>query len=526
MDITRFELDITGQYPRFVRDYLSQKEDTKDFIHFPPNTEGLLAKAASREFEAERRKVLVEVLREQHAEHLSEAQSKNLGLLEEEDSYTVCTGHQLCLFGGPVYMLYKISSVIKLCRTLSASGKVKVVPIFWMASEDHDIDEIDNCSLFGRRFHLKSEHKGPSGTLPLVDIDEVLQELEEVLGESQMAKEGISLIRSCYEEGVTMASAFRKLIQSLFAQHGLLILDASDIRLKRVFREHMAKEMGGSLIESSIRPTLEMIAHRGEKVQAFARDVNLFYMTKTERIRLSKESGTVSPVEGDKWSSEEWRTRLKESPDEFSPNVLFRPVYQEYVLPNLAYIGGPGELSYWLQLKGVFEAFDMKMPVLILRDSLMWMDGKTEKKWNELGFELQDMFRQEDALYKEFALRTGSSDLDIKPERESMIHQFDKLIDRSAQIDPGILGFAKAERSRLIKSIENLEKKMIRAEKKKHSDSLNRISTIRSKFLPGGSLRERSENFLHWYLRYGAEFIEMLLEVSDPLDARLKVVKV
>ncbi|NNC83171.1 MAG: bacillithiol biosynthesis cysteine-adding enzyme BshC [Flavobacteriales bacterium] len=526
MQIEHIPLENTGQYPRLVIDYLKDAGDMSDFTHYRPDRQGLRDAAESRSFDSSQRELLLEVLKEQHGEHCTDQQQTMLDMLSDPGSRTISTGHQLCLFGGPVYMLYKVASVIRLAETMREEEGVHVVPLFWMASEDHDIDEIDHCLLFGRRFAIPTEHNGPAGTMPLEHIDDVVVELGQVLGESPLAQEAKKLIASCYTQDRSMAQAFRALIQSLFGKYGLLILDASDRRLKASFSEHMRNEMEQSMIEKAMESRAEVIRNRGEQVQATARDINLFYMTDTERVRLTKESGTIGPVDGIVWKDGDYSKLITDHPERFSPNVLFRPVYQEYILPNIAYVGGPGELSYWLQLKEVMEAFDLRLPVLILRDTMIWIDDRTEQKWKELGFATMDLFRDDDLLYKEFAKQNAGEELDISTDRETMIKHFDKLVDRSKDIDPNILGFAKAERSRLIKSIENLEKKMIRAEKKKHGDSLNRISTIKNKFLPGGSLRERTENFLHWYLKQGDGFIDHLLEVSDPLDARLKVIKV
>lgn len=520
-------LEQTGLFPRLIRDYTSGREDMSPFYDFSPDISGLKEKMEQVHSLKRNDSLLADVLEEQHGTALSESQRKNLLALKENRAFTICTGHQLCLFSGPVYMIYKIVSVIKLSKILSEASGEPIVPVFWMASEDHDVEEVDHTYLFGKKLSLGHHYEGPVGRMELTDIRSSLDDLFEILGDSDHAADLKKLMEDAYGKADSMAQAFRVLVQSIFSSYGLLILDADRAELKREFVEEMVDEVLGQRTFKDIEKTLTQLKSRGETVQAHAREINIFYMTDGLRARVIQEGENfIAKGTGIKWTASELEKAIRVNPQEFSPNVLLRPLYQEKILPNLAYVGGPGELSYWLQLKSVFEGRSMKMPALFLRDSFFWLDKKTEAKWNALGMELNDLFRPIDTLQKEYALKNSDSDPSLKGEKEVMVSHFDSLIERSRQIDPGIVGFANAERQRLIKSIENLEKKLVRSEKKKHDDALGRMSQIQGKLLPNGGLRERKENFMHWYLSQGDEFFTRLIAQSDPLEPGLKVLSV
>jgi bacillithiol biosynthesis cysteine-adding enzyme BshC len=520
-------LETSGQFPRLILDYYSGREDMESFYDFPPTLEGLKARLEARISQACDRELLCRSIEEQQGSmNLSDRQKGNLEALRTGKGYTVSTGHQLCLFTGPMFMLHKIASTIALAERMNkeVGGETTIVPIFWLATEDHDIAEVDHAHLFNKTLTFNPDYEGPAGRMPLMGIEEVLSELADILGDSEHARSIMDKVRNSYSEKYNLAQATQHFVNTLFAESGLLILDADSHELKRPFIPLMKKELEESFVSTAMESALGMLESRGEKVQATPREVNLFYMRDDLRSRIIYEDGEYSTAEGGyHWEKEVILAELESHPERFSPNVVFRPLYQELLLPNLAYIGGPGELSYWLQLKGVFHAAGWTLPVLILRDSLIWMDAKSLEKWNDLGFSIKDLFRSEDELQKAYALTHAEEDVDLIAEKESLIHHFDKLIEKSSRVDNGLVQFAKAERQRLENAVDTLEKKMVRAEKKKHSDALNRISQLKSKFLPEGALQERKENFLPLWLRYGQDYFSELHSMCNPLEPGVKV---
>jgi bacillithiol biosynthesis cysteine-adding enzyme BshC len=522
-------LEITGQFPRLVLDYLSARDDMKPFYDYSPDLKGLkerIEELKSRSFD---RAVLTAELTDQHKETaLTEAQEKNLQALADGSGYTICTGHQLCLMTGPAYVIYKICSVIALSKELEAAcnGEVRIIPLFWLASEDHDIAEIDHFSLFNKTLKFNSEHQGAAGHMSLNGIEHIITELSEILGDSDGAAQILATLRKVYDPSLNLAQATARLLNSLFASEGLLILDADRTSLKKIFIPSIKKELKESFVEKAIQPALEMLQNRGEKVQASPRGINLFYLFNGLRSRIIREEELFKLIDSElQWTMKELMVEVDAHPERFSPNVLLRPLYQETILPNVAYIGGPGELSYWLQLKGMFHAVGMKMPLAVLRDSFLFMDERSEEKWKSLGFEVKDLFKSEDDLHKAYAICNGAAEVDLIKEKESLIHHFDKLIEKSLTIDNGLAQFAKGERQRLENAVDTLEKKMVRAEKKKHSDALARISQVKEKFLPSGLLQERKENFIPIWMKLKEDLIKVLVKNSEPLNPGLKVLR-
>ena len=502
----------------------------KPFYDHSPNLQGLKERLEELKKNIFDRALLTKEIRNQHADSpLTEAQERNLNALESGNGYTVCTGHQLCLMTGPAYVIYKICSVIALSRSLEKewNNDVKVIPLFWLASEDHDIEEIASFSIFNKTLSFKNSYEGAAGRMPLNGMDELLGELAQVLGDSAEALELIGIIKGAYLGKKDLAHASAAFINSLFADHGLLILDADRKALKLNFAPLMEKELKDCFVEKSLTSTLKMLENRGEKIQASPREVNLFYLDQGLRTRIVKEDGEFHTVEGEHhWNEERILNEVQHYPERFSPNVLMRPLYQETLLPNLAYVGGPGELSYWLELKEMFHAAGVTMPVAVLRDSFLPVDKRSEEKWKALGFELKDLFRTEDDLHKTYAMEHGAEEVDLIHEKEKLIHHFDKLIEKSLLVDPSLAQFAKGEKARLENAVDTLEKKMVRAEKKKHSDALGRISQVRNKFLPEGVLLERKENFIPLWMKLTDRLIPTLIAKADPLNPGLKIFRI
>ena len=521
-------LEASGQFPRLILDYYSGREDMQVFYDYPPTLNGLKGRLEARTIQSCDRDLLSMAIEDQKgALEFSALQRKNLEALRSGKGYTVCTGHQLCLFTGPMFMLHKIASTISLAEHLNkeVGEEATIVPIFWLATEDHDIAEVDHAHLFNKTLTFNPGYEGPAGRMPLKGIEQVLNELAEILGDSEQAQSIMAKVRASYSENHNLAQATSHFVNTLFAESGLLILDADRRELKRPFMDMMIMELEESFVSTSMEPTLKMLESRGEKVQATPREVNLFYMRDDLRSRIIEEDGEYSTAEGGyHWEKEVIMAELESHPERFSPNVVFRPLYQELLLPNLAYIGGPGELSYWLQLKGGFHALGWTMPVLILRDSLIWLDAKSLEKWTSSGFEVKDLFRSEDELQKTYALTHAEEDVDLLAEKETLIHHFDKLIEKSSRVDNGLVQFAKAERQRLENAVDTLEKKMVRAEKKKQSDALGRITQLKHKFFPDGALQERKENFLPLWLRYGDSYFNELHSQCNPLEPGVKVI--
>ena len=364
----------TNYFTPLIIDYLDQKESLKPFYNRFPTLENFEAQIQEKDqfFTSAKRKILVEVLKDQYkALQTSEAVLGNIELLSNTKTFTVTTGHQLNLFTGPLYFLYKIVSTINLAKDLQKKyPDFNFVPIYWMATEDHDFEEINYFNLNGKKFKWNStqKHAGKDavGNLNTEGLDEVYSLFSAEIGGGTNAEALKKLFKKAYLEHSNLTDATRYLADELFKDYGLVILDGDDTRLKQEFLPYLEKEIFEQVSEKATEPLANKLKELGYTVQVNPREINLFYLKDGLRERIIEQEGRYFVNETEiSWSEEELRSELKQHPERFSPNVMTRPLYQEVILPNLCYIGGGGELAYWFELKDFFKAVNVPFPILI-----------------------------------------------------------------------------------------------------------------------------------------------------------------
>lgn len=375
MQKINIEFAQTGLFNSLITDYLAQKDSVKPFYQYAPSLDSFAAIIEQRKKIPSYRKVLTSSLQNQYGE-LSTIHSlvkDNIKLLNNENTFTVTTGHQLCLFTGPLYMIYKIISTINLALALKEKYPAyHFVPVYWMASEDHDFEEINHIHLFNKKIVWNLKASGSSGELPTETIADVLKNLKDIIGDTDQAKHIEHLFEKCYLFNANLADATRALMNELFGKYGLVTVDGNDAQLKNIFIPQMQDELLNQPGNKNITATSKLLESQRYKSQVNPRNINLFFLEEGVRERIVQSpTGEYEVVNTDlKFSKEFLIDLLHKQPERFSPNVIMRPVYQETVLPNLAYVGGPGEISYWLQCKSLFDHFTIHYPALIMRSSV------------------------------------------------------------------------------------------------------------------------------------------------------------
>ncbi len=450
------------------------------------------------------RKTLVEVLKKQnHAIDLSDLTQYNIESLESKDTFTITTGHQLCIFTGPLYFLYKIVSTINLSLVLKEKYPSRhFVPVFWLASEDHDFDEINHINLFDQTIRWDTSQGGAVGRMNLSDFSRVLEDLNLLMGKGQNAERLKAIFYKSYSSA-NLAQATRVLINELFKDDGLVIIDGDDVQLKKSFVDIMKKDIQDHSFYPFIVSQSEKLSEN-YKVQAYIRECNFFQLEQGSRKRVL---GRLNAKE------------IDSKPEKFSPNVLLRPLYQEMMLPNLAYIGGGAELSYWMQLKTAFESEHIPFPVLVLRNSVILTTLSQTDKINHLGFSFEDFFSTESDLHKKYVQHQANVSLETQV--ESLCEIFHSIKNKFN--DKAYESMINAEYQRQKKSLKNLSKKLYKVEKQKHELALSQISKIKTSFFPNNIFQERHNNFIPYYLKYGDNFIKKLKEELNPLDTNFVV---
>jgi bacillithiol biosynthesis cysteine-adding enzyme BshC len=516
----------TGYFDQLVIDYLSGEEGLKEFYGLAPELTSFATAIENRTFDSETRTVLTDVLIRQYQNAglqpgKDEPVEANIELLRRPTTYTITTGHQLCLFTGPLYFIYKIISTINACRQLKRTHpELDFVPIYWMASEDHDFAEVNHFHLFGKTYEWEQPATGAVGKLSSITINSVASELFERLGTSTEASALIAFFKRAYLGENTLSDATRILVHDLFKSDGLVCLDADDRELKSTFVDVMRDDLMHQMASKLVEKTSTKLAEE-YKTQVTPRSINLFYLTDTMRSRIVKtEEGKYETVEGGvQFSESALLTELNEHPERFSPNVVLRPLYQERILPNLAYIGGGGEIAYWLQLKSTFQHFKINYPILLLRNSAMWIDRGSLKKLKKNNIvDVVNVFSPLETLIKQSTHQASLVDLELKDENKQLQSLYEELEKKAASVDVSLVSYIKSEEQKAITNLNNIKSRLMKAEKKNNETAINQLESAKERLFPNKGLQERYDNFASLYLNYGDDFFDLLKAHFDPFQ--------
>jgi bacillithiol biosynthesis cysteine-adding enzyme BshC len=529
MKVVQLPFEKTGFFSKAMLDYLAKKESIQPFYNNDPNIVGFKnqIEEKGKSFNLQSRTTLSQSLEKQYQGfNLSEATQNNIALLKQKNTFTVTTGHQLNLFTGPLYFLYKIFSTINLAEEISEKFPTKnIVPVYWMATEDHDFDEINYFNFQEKKVQWNRESGGAVGRFSTEGLDDVFQEFSSHLGSSKNAKELKELFSKGYLEQTTLADATRYIANELFKEYGLVILDGDDLALKKLLAPIVKDELKNQTSFHSVSKTIAALEKK-YKIQVNPRTINLFYIGENSRERILFENGTYKINNTDRtFSKEEILKEVDENPLAFSPNVIMRPLYQEVVLPNLCYIGGGGEIAYWFELKSYFEKVSVPFPILLLRNSVQIVSEKQQKKLATLKISHQDLFLKQQELLSKKVLENTEVDVDFNRKINDLKNQFSELKEVAKKTDISFIGAVNAQEKKQIKGLEHLQKRLLRAEKRRQKELVDRITTLQNQLLPNQSLEERQRNFSDYYLAYGNPFLENLKETLKPLAHQFTIIE-
>ena len=522
----------TNYFSSLICDYLDERQGLQPFYNRFPKIEDFKAQIEEKEssYDKKSRDVLVTALKKQYIGiEASKATLDNIELLQQSNTFTITTGHQLNLFTGPLYFLYKIISTINLTKELTATyPKYNFVPIYWMATEDHDFDEINYFNFIGKKVKWNREASGGVGELDLEGLDKVFDTFSKELGQGENANFLKELFKNAYLNHENLADATRYIANELFKDLGLVVIDANDRELKRLFIPYVKEELLNQTSYKAVSKTNQKINElpSNYKIQVNPREINLFYLKDGLRERIVFENDVYKVLDTNiSWSKSELLQHLDENPECFSPNVIMRPLYQEVILPNLCYIGGGGELAYWFQLKSYFEIVKVPFPMLLLRNSVLITTKKQTKKLDKLGVSTKDLFYKQNDLVRQQVKRLSVIDIDFSPQKEHLQNQFKSMYKLAEKTDKSFLGAVAAQESKQLKGLSNLEKRLLKAQKRKLSDQISRITEIQNQLFPGQSLQERNLNFSELYLEFGDQLIQQLVLNLQPLRGEFLILE-
>lgn len=530
MKIDGIPFKQTGYFSKLIVAYLEELDTLKPFYNRFPNYENFDAqlKEKKENFPKSHRSVLVKALQKQYSNtSSSDLTVRNIASLLDENAFTIVTGHQLNLFTGPLYFLHKIIATINLSKKLGEEyPNHTFVPVYWMATEDHDFDEINYFNLHGKKIQWNKNASGAVGRLDTKGLEAVCDTLSSELGGSTNAKYLIQLFSDAYLKHDNLTAATRYLANELFKDYGLVIVDGDDTALKQLLVPYIKSDLLENTSFKQVTASVEKLNELPENygVQVNPREINYFYVLDGIRERIIGKKG-IFYVNDTKLSftKREILAELEQHPERFSPNVVCRPLYQEVILPNLCYIGGGGEIAYWLELKAYFDALEVSFPILLLRNSVLLVTEKQKEKVEKLDLTIADLFLNQNTFINKKIRAISNIDIDFSPQKTHLEEQFQYLYTLAEQTDKSFLGAVKAQEVKQLKGLDALEKRLLKAQRRKLKDHVIRITEIQNELFPNKSLQERQQNFSEFYVAYGKALVPTLVENLEPLSKDFEV---
>ena len=506
MQINQLPLSEVNQFSSLFLDYIEQSPKLAEFSGNFPDIQGFNKQIALKKLDIDKRKVLVETLKKQY---INLPNQPNFDILLAENTFTVTTGHQLNIFTGPLYVVYKLITAINLAKKLkSYFPEHNFIPVYWMASEDHDFAEINHFSLFGKMHTWETTQTGAVGRMNPKEMASMIAKVPQCP----------AVFKDAYLNNETLADAVRCYIHELFGSEGLISIDADDRDLKRQFIPVIKDDLLNHTAFNVVSKATKLLEDLGYKTQIAPREINFFYLADGIRERITREGDIFKVLNTNiQFSEKEILELLETEPEKFSPNVVLRPVYEEVILPNLAYIGGPSEVPYWLQLKPIFDFHQIEFPILMPRNFGMFINHLSAQRIQKLGLSASDLFLEEVTLKKRFVERNTNNILSLLAENEEFKIQFENILTKAIKVDKTLEGAVQAEQKRFMNGSEKLEKRIRKAEERKMTTEISQLAVLKEKLFPNGIPQERIENFLNFSFE-NPKFLTQVSEVFDPLD--------
>lgn len=509
-------------------DYLAGDKKLADFYNFKPDDEGLKAAIEARKSYPVNRTVLSETLQKQYEGfHVTEKVLDNIALLKDADTFTVCTAHQPNLMTGYLYFIYKILHTVKLAGHLKTlQPDCNFVPVFYIGSEDNDLDELGTFRYNDTKYRWDTDQQGAVGRMHTKDLQPLLQQLTSLLGPPGPNAEHLKeIILNAYATGHTIAQATRYLVNELLGAYGVVVIDSDDPALKQLFIPVLKQELLQPVSDTMVREQTAQL-NKSYAGQAFSRPINLFYLKDDIRERIEKNGDNWHVLNTDiQFNATTLEQEVEQHPERFSPNVILRGLFQESILPDVAFIGGGSEVAYWLQLKSIFDHYKVFFPTLVLRQSFLVSNDAANKLQQQLVLSDEEIFQPSEQLIQYYIKKHAAHDLELTGMKEAMQEVFGRIKEKATAIDITLEASAGAALTKMEYQLQVITKKIVRAEKRHQADTIARINRLKNNLFPNNSLQERYDTFLPFYLEQGPAFFDNLLEATLPYGEQFVVLK-
>lgn len=518
----------TQMFSKLINDYLEGKGSALDFVQYAPNLEGYRAAIEGRKKHPINRGLLFDVLTKQYANLPQEnAVNNQIALLKEDNTFVVTTAHQPNLFTGPLYFFYKIIHAIQLAASLKAAfPECNFVPVYYMGSEDADLEEVGSYNLDLKNYQWSTKQTGAIGRMQVDDaLLILLKQLESYWTIFPQGQKALEILKEAYQKGKTISEATLSFVHAFFGSKGLLVLQPDDAALKAAFIPVMEKELLTGFSHQAIQTTIAALS-KDYHVQSEGRSINLFYLKDNLRTRIEKQGEQYIVVDtAIQFTEAEIIAELHQHPERFSPNVILRGVFQETVLPGVVFVGGGGELAYWMELKNMFQAVGVHYPLLQLRNSFLLMSHKQAEQWTAMQFEEQDLFKPILELEIAYVKKHTNTTLDLQDQLNQLSSLYTNIKNQAVQVDASLGAHTENLAQQANAKLVALEKKMLRAERRKQAVAIQRIHRIKKELFPLDNLQERVEHFSKWVGHYDQSWIETIMEHSKGLASRFSIIQ-
>lgn len=453
---------------------------------------------------------------------------KNLQRIKEQDALCMVTGQQLGLFGGPLYTMFKTLATIHLARQWENKLDRPVIPVFWLADEDHDYEEINTVNVLSdgklASFSLPSKQNGmpPVSELEFpLEIEELKEKLQSSLIDTDFSDALRTILDESFNPGVSFCRGFGNFIARLFSKYGLVLAGSNWAPVKQQVKNKLAEAVENA---DDIRETLEKQSQKLENKfhqQATVYDSHLFFLDPENgrtKIRRGQEGWYTET--GKDWNSGQLIDEIESSPEKFSPDVFLRPVIQDTLLPTLGYVAGPGEVAYYGQMKPFYRCFNQQMPVIFPRLSATFIEPAIDRIIGELPFELREYNNRIEDLESEFVDRSSQVDLEniFENWKQETVSVSSPYKSKIVEVDETLEGAAEKAKAAYFNELDKLKGKTYRAIKKHEEIQLNRIKRIKLNLFPNQNLQERTLSGIYYMNKFGPDIWDQLLEELDSTD--------
>tara|TARA_B100000886_G_scaffold331220_1_gene282508 strand:+ start:2219 stop:3733 length:1515 start_codon:yes stop_codon:yes gene_type:complete len=503
MDAHYIDFSKTNMFSKKFNEFIDNHKEKPYF----PTYDNIERIANNFNLSIDSRKKLSDEITSQYGDiEIPDSVSKNIISIKKENTFTVTTGHQLNIFSGPLYTIYKIISTIKLAENLRVKYKDKnFVPVYWMASEDHDFDEIKTFFSKGKTYEWDIN---PSGAVGGIDPSSI-KKLSGTIPES------IEIFEDAYLTSNTLSEAVRKYMNALFSTYGLIVFDPDSKALKASIKELIRSDIFDNTI-SKVEDSSD------EKSDVYVRKINFFYMKEGLRERIESVNDKFVVRESQiSFSKQEMEKEINSNPQRFSPNVVMRCLYQQMIMPNVAYIGGPAEVVYWLSFRKFFEKYDGEFPVIVPRDSVLIISSKSSKTLDKYGLDIQDIFNGKNNIEKKSLGVLVDEDKNFSSEIKKIREQFNLIASKYKSVDKTMSPHVLANSKKTEKMLIQVEKRFIKSQKDLNKILVDRVGDLFHECFPEGTPQERKDNIMSFF---NSTFIEDLVRILDPMELKFKII--